>query len=252
MMRQPLDQHRTEILGNRRAWNHKALLRAVYSDLYRRIIHVVDPSLPGSVVEIGSGMGNLRDHLPGAIMTDLFPNAHLHLVCDGYDLPFKSGSLSHLILVDVFHHLEAPAAFLREAHRTLCPQGRVVLVEPFISWFSFPVYGLAHHEAVAWRQPISKSRRAPRQRSYYAAQGNATRTFFRAPAPGWLKEWIVVSRCVWSGIAYLLSGGFSGPTLAPGFAWRHLAAVDRILSRWPSLFGMRCLVCLARPISKSR
>lgn len=66
--------------------------------------------------------------------------------CDGYELPFRSASLSHVVLFDVFHHLRAPNAFLREARRVLGPAGRLILFEPYISWTSYPIYGLLHHE----------------------------------------------------------------------------------------------------------
>ena len=112
---------------------------------------LIDPQLPGRIVEIGSGIGNLKAHVPGAICTDLFANPWLDLVCDGYELPFAEGSLSHLVLFDVFHHLRAPNAFLREARRVLAPGGRLILFEPYISWASLPVYGLLHHEPVAWK-----------------------------------------------------------------------------------------------------
>ena len=50
--------------------------------------------------------------------------------------PFVERSLSHLVLFDVFHHLRAPNAFLREARRVLTPSGRLILFEPYISWTS--------------------------------------------------------------------------------------------------------------------
>jgi hypothetical protein len=111
----PLEQHQLEIQQNLRSWEGKPLLQKIYAGFYRRIVALVDSQLPGRVVEIGSGIGNLKAHLPGAIATDLFPNPWLDLACDGYDLPFKDGSLSHLVLFDVFHHLRAPNAFLKEA-----------------------------------------------------------------------------------------------------------------------------------------
>src|SRR5437867_5159243 len=174
-----LGQHQTEIERNRRAWESKPLLREVYAAFYRRIIELIDRSLPGRIVEIGSGIGNLKSHLPEAISTDLFPNPWLDLVCDGYELPFVSGSLSHLILFDVFHHLQRPNAFLREARRSLRMDGRLILFEPFISWSSLPVYGLLHHEPVGLGGAIDLSDSAPNPRDYYAAQANATRLFFR-------------------------------------------------------------------------
>ena len=138
-MRTPLTRHQTEIQRNLEAWQKKPLLRTIYAGFYRRIVYLLDTSLPGRLVEIGSGVGNLKSHLPEAISTDLFPNPWLDLVCDGYELPFLAGCLSHLILFDVFHHLRAPNAFLREARRVLTREGGLILFEPYISWSSFPV-----------------------------------------------------------------------------------------------------------------
>src|SRR5437773_10537755 len=113
-MSMPLVQHQTEIQRNLVAWQNKPLLRRLYSKFYERIVALLDTNLSGRIVEIGSGVGNLKSHLPSAVSTDLFPNPWLDVVCDGYELPFVNGSLSHLILFDVFHHLRAPNAFLRE------------------------------------------------------------------------------------------------------------------------------------------
>jgi len=149
-----LAQHQVEIEANRRAWESRPLLREVYAGFYRRIIAQMDQSLAGRIVEVGSGVGNLKSHLPRSISTDLFPNPWLDLVCDGYELPFASGSLSHLILFDVFHHLRAPDAFLREARRALRSEGRLLVFDPFISLASWPAYGLLHHEPVG--APLGK------------------------------------------------------------------------------------------------
>ena len=138
-MSTPIIQHQLEIRRNLDAWQNKPLLRRLYTGFYERIVALLDASVPGRIVEIGSGVGNLKSHLPSAVSTDLFPNPWLDVVCDGYELPFVSGSLSHLILFDVFHHLRAPNAFLREARRVLTREGGLILFEPYISWSSFPV-----------------------------------------------------------------------------------------------------------------
>jgi SAM-dependent methyltransferase len=240
-----LDQHQSEIQLNRQSWNRKPLLREIYRGFYERIIAQIDPSLPGRVVEIGSGIGNLREYFPRALATDLFENPWLDLVCDGYELPFKSGSLSHLILFDVFHHLEGPLAFLSEAARVLTPNGRVIIFDPCISLASWPAYGIFHHEPVAWNDPIDLRRDLPRPRSYYAAQGNATRLFFGDT--GWLPStWTILSAERFAVNAYLLSGGFSKPALYPAAASNALRRADEFLSRWPRLFAGRCLVTLCR------
>jgi SAM-dependent methyltransferase len=240
----PIDQHQTEIQRNRTAWQRKPLLRAVYSSFYHRLRPLLDPTLPGRILELGSGIGNFRDHVPGTLCTDLFPNPWLDLACDGYELPFRNATLSHLLIIDVFHHLEAPRAFLDEARRVLVPHGRLIILDPYISWFSFPIYGLLHHEPVGWRKPIRTDASWPRPRPYYAAQGNATRLFFAQPQPAWLKDWNILVSEAFSSLAYLCSGGFSRPSLAPLQLLPALFRLDAQLTRWPRLFAVRCLVCL--------
>jgi SAM-dependent methyltransferase len=242
----PLEQHQLEIQQNLRFWESKPLLQKIYASFYRRIVALIDPKIPGRVVEIGSGIGNLKAHLPGAIATDLFPNPWLDLACDGYDLPFKDGSLSHVVLFDVFHHLRAPNAFLKEAQRVLAPSGRLLLFEPYISWASTPAYGLFHHEPVAIKASISLQETLPRPRDYYAAQGNATRLFFRREISGWPENWEVFHARAFSSFSYLLSGGYSKPALYPAACLGFLQWWDDRLSRWPRVFGARCLVGLRR------
>jgi len=241
-----LSQHQTEIERNLQAWRGKPLLREIYSSFYEKIIGCIDRSIPGRIVEIGSGIGNLKNHIPEAIATDLFLNPWLDLVCDGYELPFVSESLSHLILFDVFHHLEAPNAFLKEAGRVLGPKGRLVLFEPFISLASHPIYGFLHHEPVAIRSKINVAPDFPRPRRYYAAQGNATRIFFGSGNVLDLKGWRCLGKEGLASFAYLFSGGFSKPAFYPRPLLPALLVFDRVLSRFPSMFGGRCLVNLEK------
>ncbi len=236
-MQNPFEEHL-------RVWNTKPLLRAIYASFFLKIIALMDLKIPGRVLELGAGVGNLKAHLPQAITSDLSPAPWVDLVGDACELPFPDASLSHLVLLDVFHHLEAPNAFFREAHRVLTRTGRVILFEPYLSWSSFPVYTLLHHEPVAWRKPINSADVAPRPRGYYAAQGNATRLFFRGELGRWPPGWKVFHAQVFSSFAHILSGGFSRPSFYPIRCLGALQRCDQTLSRWPRLFGGRCLIGL--------
>jgi SAM-dependent methyltransferase len=243
----PLDQHQIEIEKNLASWRDKPLLQKIYASFYERILQRIDTRAPGAVVEIGSGIGNLKAHLPRAICTDLFPNPWLDLACDGYELPFAGGSVSHLVLFDVFHHLRRPRAFLNEAQRVLTSNGRVILFEPFISAASLPVYGLLHHEPVAMREQIDFAESYPRPRDYYAAQGNATRLFFRRETAAWLASWKVEHAEAFSAFSYLFSGGYSKPAMYPASLLGTMRKLDALLSKCPACFGGRCLIELRPP-----
>ncbi|MGB0582761.1 MAG: class I SAM-dependent methyltransferase [Limisphaerales bacterium] len=251
-MSTPLEQHNVEIQENLRAWENKPLLQSIYRDFYKKIAGLVDHSIDGRVLEIGSGIGNMKGEIPDAISSDLFPNPWLDLVCDGYDLPFKDNSLSHIILFDVFHHLEAPAAFLEEAKRVLKPRGRIIIFDPFISLASLPVYGLLHHEPVGWTTEINFNKSFPEPRGYYAAQGNATRLFFKGHHAGWMEGWSMFHAEAFSRFSYLFSGGFSKPAMYPAGCYPLLKGIDALLSFAPSLFGARCLVGLTPSTGEQR
>ena len=207
---------------------------------------MIDAQIPGRVVELGSGIGALKTRLQEALLTDLFPNPGLDLVCDGYDMPLHDGAVSHLILFDVFHHLATPGAFFKEAHRVVAPGGRIILFEPYISQISLLAYGLFHHEPVAYGKPIDLSPVAPKSRLYYAAQGNATRLFFRQKQSVWPPGWSLFHAEAFACFSYLFSGGFSLPAFYPRGCLNWLQRIDAALSRWPRVFGGRCLIGLRR------
>ncbi|MDB6053632.1 MAG: methyltransferase [Verrucomicrobiales bacterium] len=243
-MAAPLEQHQVEIERNRLSWEKKPTLRKVYGEFYKRIVGQIDGTLHGPVVELGSGIGNLKKYYPSAITTDLFPNPWLDQICDAYEMPFESNTVSHLVLFDVFHHLSAPAAFLEEARRVLIPNGRIILFEPYISPFTYPVYGLGHHEPIAMRGKINALKKAPFPRDYYAAQGNATRIFFSPNHSEIYSGWNVLFKEAFSSLPYLLSGGYSKPCLFPSVFYEPLERVDKVFSLFPRVFGARCIVTL--------
>jgi SAM-dependent methyltransferase len=234
-------RHEEEVDRNREVWQRKPLLRDVYSAMYARIREAMNAGGPS--VEIGSGIGALRDRAGGVRMTDSFVRPWLDAALDAYALPFRAGALANIIAFDVLHHLARPMAFLSEARRTLQEGGRVILVEPYISAIGRIVYGAFHDEPIAMRAPIDLSTEPPAS-GYHAAQGNATRLFFSGQ---WRAgDWHLVQATPFAAFAYVCSGGFSRPAFYPRPMRRAIDRADALLSRWPSLFATRCIVVLQR------
>jgi hypothetical protein len=69
----PAQQHLIEIEKNRLAWQRKPLLKQLYGDFYR-LIQLNLSKAPGSIVELGSGIGAIKEFIPNCITTDIFPN----------------------------------------------------------------------------------------------------------------------------------------------------------------------------------
>ena len=244
-----VEQHNLEIQANAEHWRRKPLLQKIYRDFYREIAGELRSDLPGVTVEIGSGIGNLKTVVPGALATDIFPNPWLDRIENAYAMSFEDGAVANLILFDVWHHLEFPGTALAEFQRVLVPQGRLIIFDPAMGLLGRIVHGLFHHEALAlkdeirWHAPAGFS---PDKMSYYAAQGNAHRIFFSGEGASELDGWRTIRRSPFAGIPYVASGGFRGPQLFPGSLLPVMRAVDRVASRVPALFATRLLVTLEK------
>ncbi len=245
----PIGQHNIEIERNLESWNRKPVLRRAYRDFHRRIAAHIDRRLPGRIVELGSGIGNIRDVIPGVVRTDLFPNPWIDQVENVYRLTFAGGELSHLIMFDVFHHLRYPRTALRECRRVLRPDGRLIIFDPYVSVAGRLVYGPLHHEPIGFGDaivPDAPPAFSPDADDYYAAQGNATRVFWYGEHPEILEGWEVIARERIGGWPYALTGGYSKPQLYPGFMYGAMALLDQAISTVPSLTALRALMVLRR------
>jgi SAM-dependent methyltransferase len=245
----PVGQHDLEIQGNRKAWERKPRLRTVYRGFHELIASRVDRTVPGMVVELGSGMGSIKEVIPDCVTTDLFPNPWLDRQENAYRLSFADGSVSNLILFDVWHHLRYPGTALEEFRRVVPAGGRVIIFDPAISVIGRIIYGLFHHEPVAMGLPLTWNAPTgfkPGDADYFAAQGAATRIFWREEEPARLAGWDVEEAIPLPSFEYFATGGFSGPQLGGAGLFRLWKGADRLLARWPNLFAARLLVVLKR------
>jgi SAM-dependent methyltransferase len=242
------NQHLIEILQNNEIWRKKAILRQAYALLYRQIWAQLSP-VEGPIVELGSGIGVVKEFLPNCVTTDIFPNPWLDRLENAYGLSFANSSISNLILFDVFHHLEWPGSALKEFERVVKEQGRLILMEPGFGLLGKFVYGNFHHEPLGFGQAISWDRPAAHgdsAGSYYAAQANAWRLFRLGEGAGRLPEWKTILVRPLAALSYVGSGGFSRPSLYPSFLFPVVRFFDRIADFLPSLFATRLLVVLER------
>lgn len=242
-------RHNVELHENLGYWEKKPLLREEYARFYREIAARLTDLPHGPVLECGSGIGNLKSAFPHAITSDLFPNPWLDRQENVYQLSFATASLSAVVLVDVFHHLEYPGTVLDELTRVVQPGGRVILFEPAMGLLGRLALGLFHHEPLGLGRPIQWRAPAPfdaNQLGYYAAQGNAWRVFARQERAE-LGGWQVTEIRYYPALRWLLCGGFRGPMLLNSGTAPIANAVDRILSKFPRLFASRMLVVLSKP-----
>ena len=210
-------------------WEGKAATRVVYEDFYDRL---AAECRPGRTIEIGGGIGNLKQRLVDVVSTDIQFVPWLDCVADAQRLPFAAGAAANIVMVDVLHHLEFPAVFFREAARVLRPGGRVLMVEPAITYGSTLFYRFFHYEPVRTSaEALAEGAPNPRRDPYDSNQAIPTilvtreRARFHAHFPD-----LRIVRVVWFGLAaYPLSGGFKPWSLLTVGMARRLLRVERAI-----------------------
>ena len=238
----------TGSLQNYRAlWERKPVLRTIYNDFYDRI---AGACVAGATIEIGGGIGNFKQTLGDVLTTDIQFAPWLDAVVDAQCLPFPPCSAANIVMIDVLHHLEFPVAFFREAQRVLRPGGRVITVEPAITWGSTLFYRLMHHEPVRMSADIlGDGRPNPGRDPYDANQAIPTllatrdRERFHRLFP-----YLRIVQVDWFAIAaYALSGGFkSWSLISEQFAQRLLRverSVEPVVGR---LGGFRMMLIIEK------
>ena len=221
---------------HRRVWEHKRVLRRIYNEeFFARLLSFQKKDGPS--VEVGAGPGFFKQLLPGVLSTDLVWCPWLDAVADAQKLPFQTSSVANIFGVDMLHHVAAPMTFLLEAQRVLIPGGRLILVEPWVTPFSYLIYRYFHQEqcdlsARPWEladslPPPAKKAFDGNQAIPYLLFGPRHRSQTLASLSG-LTPLVIEPFCLF---AYLLSMGFKPASLLPEFLYPVVSKLER--STWP-------------------
>ena len=234
---------------NRKTYQNKDLIKIIYNNYYKKIKENIYTSNKKKILELGSGGGNIKKVIHNCITSDQFKNDNIDRIENIYKINLKKNSISNIILIDVFHHLLFPSLALKEIHRVLIKNGRIIMMEPAMGLIPRIIYKIFHYEPNGFNLKINWNnipKKIPSSNQYFAAQSMPWRAFF-------LKELDLKSKYKiklikpFSDFAFLLSGGYSYKALYPKILYSLIMLIDKILSSISiRIFSARMLIVLEK------
>lgn len=182
----------------------------------------------GHWVELGSGAGFVKEVMPQMLTSDVMELPGLDYVFPGENMPFETGSVAGIFMIDVLHHIPQPALFLKEAERVLAKGGKILMTEPANSAWGRFIYRNFHHEPFepkgGWEIPAT----GPLSGANGALPWiifERDRQKFEAEFPHLKIESIRYH----TPLRYLLSGGVSKRQLAPNISYGLIKGIENAL-----------------------
>lgn len=235
-----------EYYTRRKIWARKPHIRLVYERWVDKIRKFL---VEGSLLEVGSGSGLLKDFLPEVILSDVVKLPWIDQVIDCMDMPFEEGSLGGIISLDLLHHVSQPHAFLREAARVLKPGGRVFLIEPYITLGSYFGYKLLHHEDINFKEYHTGVNKAGGKVDPWQGNSALANLVFKRDLKRWntlQPDLDMVHREIFSLFDFQGAAGFKPYACLPYWLFKHLVKVDDWISFSMPVLGYRIFVVLEK------
>jgi SAM-dependent methyltransferase len=161
-------------------------------------------------------------------------------------MPFAAGSLRAIVMTNVMHHLPHVRSFLAEASRCLRRDGRILMIEPWVTPWSRFIYRYFHHEpflpdTVDWgfsaTGPLSGANMAM---PWIVLERD--RIKFEAEFP----ELRVERIRPFLPFRYLVSGGVTMRSMMPGFTHSAWFGLERALESQMSYLGLFAFAAIRR------
>jgi SAM-dependent methyltransferase len=223
----------------------KPFLKAIYDEWYSMLAREL-PAGKDQVLELGSGAGYCDRFIPGLVTSEIFYCSRAKVVADAQQMPFADASLRAIVMTDVLHHMPRVERFFAEASRCLRKDGKILMIEPWVTPWSRFVYTRLHHEPF----------RSESEDWSFASTGPLSGSNSAIP-------WIVFVRDrlkfeslfpklsierihPFLPFRYLLSGGVGLRSLMPGFTHGAWAGLERMLESQMPRFAMFAFVSLRR------
>lgn len=233
-------------------------MRDIYIDWYKLILDDLTPG-NGITLELGAGSGNFKEFKPDVIASDIEPCKWLDIAFDAHLMPFLDKSVKNIVMIDVLHHLAHPVRFFEESSHVLEPGGRIVLIEPFPSPFSLPIYRRYHPEPFIMDADYFGPENIPSSSPAFfgetnkdpwdANQAMAYLLFFKhfnKFLDVFEDRFQIIKRKRMSCILYPASGGFENKSMISDSLTPLFKALELLMTPLRPIMAFRCYVVLEK------
>lgn len=243
-MKNILDLPQTTI-DSEKIIQQKKFFKNLYRDFYYEFKKFSNNLPSGKKLELGSGAGFIKEIIPDVITSDIIRLPMCDKVVNAEKIPFKNNSISVIYLLNTFHHIKHPKKALMEFNRVLKTNGKIIMIEPYNSWWGRFIYKNFHYEGfdenATWNVkgtgPLSDANNALAwiiferdRKKYQRLFPKLTITYFRPHTP----------------IRYLISGGLKKSQFAPTSSYRLFKKIEELLSAFNWKIGMFTTIVLTK------
>lgn len=222
------------------------LLNAVYQNFKKEILKYISSHGTKPILEIGSSDHSLlRDTIPNVITSDIIPDEKNDICCSAELLPFDNKSLYGIVMCNVLHHIKNPRKFFNEAQRVLVENGKIVMIEPSMTFFGKWIRKLFHHENLDvkafWEIPGDDPIMDANLANPWIIFKRDIK-IFREEFPG-LE---LIEYYSHTPLMYLLSGGANRKSIVPGGFLKLIIFIEKLISPLNEIFGYSATIVVKR------
>ncbi len=231
-------------------WHSKKALRMCYEKWYKN--QKSDMSeIHGINIELGSGISNIKFFIENIITSDVNGELRPDMVFDAYNIPFEDNTLSNILMLDVVHHLYDPVRFLEIAYKKLKSKGRILMVEPYPSIWSLPIYKIFHNEPFNFKIDYFNDDLShfKSKDPWDSNQAIPYLIFFKNEKKfndNFGKKYRIIKKERMDFILYPLSGGYGNPQLVPNKLIKSFLRLEATLEPLSKFMAFRCYVVLEK------
>jgi len=205
------------------------------------------------ILEIGAGAGLSRHFMnrKSCVLTDFLPwdDPKIHGLIDAQSLPFSDDYFDSAFALDSIHHISHPTLAVAELCRVVRPGGRIIIVEPYVSYLSFFIYKFFHNEKTTWNykipdngENVSSTASDGEQSTLQSLLSNQNLiSYFESR----FEKKITFKRSYFSPVSFFATGGLTSPLPTPSIVIKFLIRLEALVpSRVLKLIAARQMLLI--------